>query len=120
MSSYQSGVKAPGPLESIEFATLCFYNHFYVNAGAQKPTSFQTITKITEELGELAATISKHKDKEKQEEEFGDVLVTAIMHGINSEYSLNRVSKYIIKKLEDRRTQCIVKDGMIIKKKDLQ
>jgi NTP pyrophosphatase (non-canonical NTP hydrolase) len=120
MSSFQAGTKPIGPIEKIEFAVLCFYNHFYVNAGAKKPTPFQTISKITGELGEFAETINKGWTMQEQEKEFGDVLVTLLMHGINSGYNIDRVSEFIINKLEDRRHQCVVRDGMIIKKKDLR
>ncbi len=120
MSSYYSGVKPPGPLESIEFAVLCFYNHFYVNKEAQKPTPSQTALKVCGELGELAETICKGWSKEEQEKEFGDVLVTLLMHGINSKYDMQKVSDFIINKLEERRVCCTVRDGVIVKNKDLQ
>ncbi len=119
MSDYYSVVKRPGPLENIEFAVLCFYNHFYVNKEAQKPMPSQTALKITGELGELAETICKGWSKEEQEREFGDVLVTLLMHGINSNYDMKRVSEFIINKLEDRRSCCTVRDGVIVKNKDL-
>jgi NTP pyrophosphatase (non-canonical NTP hydrolase) len=119
MSSHQCGVRGPSPIEQIEFAVLCFYNHFYVNAGAQKPQPSQTALKITGELGELAETICKGWNKNEQEKEFGDVLVTLLMHGINSGYSLGRVANLVIEKLEDRRTCCTVLDGVIVKNKDL-
>ncbi len=108
------------PIERMEFSVLSFYNHFFHNAGATPPSTSRTFMKIIEEIGELAETTNKGWSIEEQEKEFGDVLVTVLMHGINSKYDIDRVSKYIVKKLEDRKMCCTVINGMIVKNKDIK
>lgn len=97
-----------------------FYNHFYIRMHVQKPTRAQTLNKITEELGELSSTISKNWEITEQEKEFGDLIVTVFMHGINSEYNIENVQKYINKKLEDRKRCCTVINGIIVKQSDIK
>ncbi len=107
------------PLDRIQEAVADFYEHFYVLNKATEPLPSQTALKICGELGELAETINKGWSREEQEKEFGDVLVTCLMHAINSGYSLKAVSRYVVQKLTDRKKCCVVKNGLIVKNKDI-
>lgn len=108
------------PIQTIQSMVEDFYNHFYIKNKAKKPLPSQTILKIVEEFGELAETISKDWDIKEQEKEFGDTLVTLLMHGINSNYNIQRVSDYIVEKLNNRKLMCTVVNGLIVKQADIR
>jgi NTP pyrophosphatase (non-canonical NTP hydrolase) len=107
------------PIYSIQCAVDSFYDQFFTNKGA-KTTREKTFMKIIEEVGELAETTNKNWSVEDQEKEFGDVIVTVLMHGIVSGYNLQRVADYIVPKLEHRKSVCSVVNNMIVKNKDIK
>ncbi len=105
------------PLDEIYLSVYGFCSHFY-KLGIPRPTLAQTALKVCGEMGELAETINKNWNKKEQEKEFGDVLVTLLMHSEIHDYDYDYIAHYIKEKLEDRKTKCKIINGIIVKNRD--
>lgn len=101
---------------------LDFYQHFYGEHGvAKKPTLERSALKMLSEAGEFADAIAKSESKERQEDEWADILFsllhTSVVAGYDISSAMARVAAKNYKKFDP--TVATVVDGVIVKCEDL-